>query len=68
MIDDASCSIDRIQLETAVESFQSIEQRDPTDEAELVTEGYLTSEVQTYDFTISGGINDISAVSGEGCD
>jgi hypothetical protein len=68
VIDDASCSFDRIQLETAVESFQSIEGRDPADESELVTEGYLTTEVANYDFTISNGTVNLDAVSGEGCD
>jgi competence protein ComGC len=68
IVDDAACSLDRTLLRSSVESFQIAEGRDPADEAELVTEGYLTNEVETYDFTISNGNVELTAVSGEGCD
>lgn len=68
-VDDLTCRLNRTSLETAVESFQTIEQRDPVDEAELVRENYLTSEVDTHDFSISSdGIVTVRATSGEGCD
>lgn len=67
LLDDAVCSFDRIELETAVEAFQTGEQRDPTSQSELVSQGYLTDEVDTYDFSITNGTVDLTPVSGQGC-
>ncbi len=68
VIDNASCSFDRFTLESAVEAFQTGEQRDPSSEAELVSEGYLTTQIDTYDFSISDGAVTITPTSGRGCD
>jgi len=66
-IDDVVCQTDESALGAAVETFQNAEQRDPESEAELVEEGYLPSESETYDFSISGDEVNVTAQDGGGC-
>lgn len=66
-IDDVICQTDESALGAAVEAFRSAEQRDPESEAELVEQGYLPNESDTYDFSISGDEVNVTAQDGGGC-
>ena len=50
------CDIERTTLATALDAYVAITGSAPTSEADLVTEGLLRTEVQSYDVDATGAV------------